>query len=328
MSGGLLALALPGLGIIVLANFGERHEAARLLTWITLWFLVGLAFLLALGALLTLSWSHVPPGDGRATAPLAAALPHAAGTILAGLSLFPAFRRALARAIPIRADSPVHVTALVFTFLFIGSTLAVVLLPGYLSSLAQSPGSVSRVDLIVQALLLCAVALAGVGLGVRRGWRQTRLRLGLVLPTLPAIAVALMLVPLFVGASCGVDQAAKVLTPGTSQAIDTITRQLLKDFTSPVGALLFGLAAGISEELLFRGALVPRLGVLLSAVLFAAAHSQYGASLQTAEVLVFGVVLGILRQRGGTGASILTHAVFDTTVVLLTLFNVNIPGCS
>jgi membrane protease YdiL (CAAX protease family) len=119
-----------------------------------------------------------------------------------------------------------------------------------------------------------------------------------------------------------------VLTPRTSQSIDTITRQLLKDFSSPVGALVFGLAAGISEELLFRGALVPRLGVLLSAVLFATAHSQYGASLQTAEVLVLGVVLGILRQRAGTTATILTHALFDTTVVLLAIFNVSIFGCS
>jgi membrane protease YdiL (CAAX protease family) len=324
---GILALAVPCLGIIVLANFGERHETARLLTWITLWFLVSLAFLLALGAILTLAWYQVPPGDRRSTA-LTAVMPHAAGTILAGLSLFPPVRRALARAIPIRPDSPVHVTALVFTFLFIGSSAAVVLAPGYLSTLAQSPGSVSRLDLIVQALVLCAVALAAVGLGVRRGWRETRLRLGLVLPTLPALVAAVALVPLFVGASCAVDQASKVLTPGTSQAIDTITSQLLKDFSSPVGALVFGLAAGISEELLFRGALVPRLGVLLSAVLFATAHSQYGVSLQTAEVLVFGVALGILRQRAGTSAPILTHAVFDTTVVLLTLFNVSIFGCS
>jgi membrane protease YdiL (CAAX protease family) len=324
---GLLALALPGLAIIVLANFGERHATARLLTWITLWFLVAPAFFLALGAILTLAWSHVPPGDHRATALLTAVLPPAAGAILAGLSLLLAVRRALARTIPIRPESPVHVTALVFTFLFIGTTVGAVLEPGYLSRLAQSPSSVSRVDLIVQALLLCAVALAGVGLGVRRGWHQTRLRLGLVLPTLPAIAVALALVPLFVGASCAVDQAAQVLTPGTSQAIDTITRQLLKDFTSPVGALLFGLAAGISEEVLFRGALVPRLGVLLSAVLFAVAHAQYGVSLQTAEVLLFGVVLAILRQRAGTGASILTHALFDTTVVLLALWKVTIFGC-
>lgn len=311
MIGVLLALGVPCLGIIVLANFGERHATARVLTWITLWFLVALTFLS--------TWF---------TGQLATGFSGTAAAMLAGFSLLPAGRRTLARAIPIRADSPVHVTAVVFTILFIGTTVGAVLVPGYLSTLAQSPASVSRLDLIVQALLVSAVALAGVGLGTRRGWHQTRLRLGLVVPTLPAIAVALALVPLFVGASCAVDQAAKVLTPGTSRAIDTITGQMLKDFSSPVGALLFGLAAGVSEELLFRGALVPRLGLLLSAVLFATAHAQYGASLQTGEVLVFGVVLGILRQRAGTAASILTHALFDTTVVLLTLFNVNLFGCS
>ena len=71
---------------------------------------------------------------------------------------------------------------------------------------------------------------------------------------------------------------------------------------------ILGVAAGVGEELLFRGALQPRLGNISAAFLFAALHTQYAVSLATLEILVLGLVLGLLRGRAGTTGAILAHA--------------------
>ncbi len=322
----LLTLALPVLGLIVLANLGERYEVPRILTWVFLALLVG-ALLLTTGlSALALAYRPLagPAGPGLAQ-PL---LVNLVGAALAAAALVPQLRHLLARILPIRADSPVHTTALVLALLVGANGLAAVASPNFLAELAKSSTTLSPSTLITQGLAFVAAALAGVGLWTRRSWQEARMRLGLVMPTLTGLGAALLLVPVFFGTSCAADKAAQVLTPSTSQAIDAIVRQLFRAFASPGGALLLGVVAGISEEILFRGALVPRLGLVISALLFASLHSEYGLSLQTADVFLLGLVLGILRQRAGTTATIIAHAGYDTAVGLLALTNITILGCS
>ncbi len=321
----LLAVALPVLGLIVLANFGERYELPRTLTYLFLALLVG-GVLLNAGLLLAANPRLATLAGGAASAgPLTVT---ALAGLLAGASLTPGARTLAARVIPIRPDSPVHATALVLALLVGGNALAVALSPNFLSDLARSNASLSQSAFLLQGILFAAAALAGVGLGTRRTWEAARTRLGLAVPTVGGLAVALLLVPVFFGFSCVADKASQALTPGTSQAIDTIVRQLFRAFASPAGALLLGLVAGVSEELLFRGALVPRFGVVFSAVLFASLHSEYGISLQTADVFLLGVLLGVLRRRAGTTASIVAHGTYDAGVGMLALTNLNILGCS
>jgi membrane protease YdiL (CAAX protease family) len=78
-----------------------------------------------------------------------------------------------------------------------------------------------------------------------------------------------------------------------------------------------GLSAGISEELLFRGAVQPRLGLVVTAFLFAVAHLQYGLSLATVEILIIGLVLGLVRQRTSTTICMIIHASYNTVGTLL-----------
>lgn len=328
MTGGLLlTIALPVLGLIVLANFGERYEVPRTLTFVFLALLAGTLLLTTAFSTLALAFRPLAGfSEGGTVAPTL--FLNLAGAALATAVLLLPVRRFLARVLPIRAESPVHATALVLAVLVGANGLAVVASPNFLSDLAKSSAALTPSTLIIQGAAFVAAALAGVGLWTRRTWRETRLRLGLTFPTLTGLIAALLLVPLFFGASCAADKASQVVTPGTSQAIDAIVRQLFRAFASPGGALLLGVVAGISEELLFRGALVPRLGLLLSALLFASLHSEYGLSLQTADVFLLGLVLGILRQRAGTTASIIAHAGYDTAIGLLALTNINILGCT
>ena len=82
--------------------------------------------------------------------------------------------------------------------------------------------------------------------------------------------------------------------------------------------LLIGVLAGVCEETLFRGALVPRLGVVVTAVLFAALHTQYAITFATLEVFVLGIGLGLLRVRSGsTLPCMVTHAGYNIAVGLL-----------
>jgi hypothetical protein len=83
-----------------------------------------------------------------------------------------------------------------------------------------------------------------------------------------------------------------------------------------VGAPLVALAAGVGEEAVFRGALQPRFGVPLTALLFAAVHVQYEIP---GIVLIFliGVALGILRERTSTTFTAVAHMLYDIAAFLL-----------
>lgn len=80
------------------------------------------------------------------------------------------------------------------------------------------------------------------------------------------------------------------------------------------------LTAAIDEELLFRGVLQPRVGLVWASVLFASFHLQYTChglpSVGDVEIVVLGFIFGLLRQRGGLPAAILCHGAYDATILL------------
>jgi membrane protease YdiL (CAAX protease family) len=64
-----------------------------------------------------------------------------------------------------------------------------------------------------------------------------------------------------------------------------------------------------------RGALQPRLGLLLSSLLFAALHVQY-TWFGMGTVALLGMLLGYLRQRTNTTTAIAVHAAYDVIAAL------------
>ena len=83
------------------------------------------------------------------------------------------------------------------------------------------------------------------------------------------------------------------------------------------GILTLGLAAGIGEETLFRGALQPRFGLLFTSLLFAILHSQYGITFSTLAVFIVGLFLGLLRIRFNTTTCVMTHAAYNITLGMI-----------
>ncbi len=79
------------------------------------------------------------------------------------------------------------------------------------------------------------------------------------------------------------------------------------------------LAAGVGEELLFRAALQPLLGIWLSSLLFLALHSRVydfrrldrTTLLQAASVMGMSLVFGLMYMYAGLIGAMLAHALID-----------------
>jgi membrane protease YdiL (CAAX protease family) len=75
------------------------------------------------------------------------------------------------------------------------------------------------------------------------------------------------------------------------------------------------LSAGLGEEITLRGALQPRLGILLCSVLFASAHVQY-TWFGMATIGLLGLALGGIRARTNTTTAIVVHSLYDVYAAL------------
>lgn len=164
-------------------------------------------------------------------------------------------------------------------------------------------------------------AFVAVGYPFRRTLRETRQRLGLERPGLRHLAAAvvmtgvlLLVMPLF---GHGIESLWKTLGwPITDQE----AIELLFAFTAgPIGAVITSVVAGLGEEVVFRGVLQPRLGIVLPALMFTSVHAfQYNFD-GLIQVLVLGVLLGLVRKRTNTTTSAIIHFGYDFVLLATTI---------
>jgi membrane protease YdiL (CAAX protease family) len=157
----------------------------------------------------------------------------------------------------------------------------------------------------------------GVGFLIRRGMRGTLERLGLRRPTWRQLGGAAGVTVLLLVFDLGVSLIWQEVDPAAYDLLERVTENLFGRLMTMGGALVLGLSAGISEELLFRGAVQPRLGLVLTSVLFAIGHLQYGLTVVTLEILLIGLVLGWLRKRTNTTVCIVVHASYNALGMIL-----------
>ncbi len=228
------------------------------------------------------------------------------------LPMFPGIRRTFGRFTPMDPVSAIDMVGLSI-LLGIGGFLA--------SSYIAQPepadaGDVALADLISQFAAFTILAYVLVGTGIWRSAAEATHRLGLTWPSKrqAIVGIAGFAVGMFVMIVAGV--LTTVFQPDFNEEINQATQGITDSVSNPVGAVFFGLGAGISEELLLRGAIQPRYGLLLTSLLFALLHNQYGISFVLAGVFTMGVILGLERKYFGTTAAIITHAIFNTIAVL------------
>jgi hypothetical protein len=130
--------------------------------------------------------------------------------------------------------------------------------------------------------------------------------------------VALLGIAVFLAVAYSIERVADIVAPAQQKQVTDVSNVLFSHFNNPAAVVFLGLLAGVVEETLFRGALTPRLGVVLSSILFAALHTQYAISFATLEVLVLGIGLGLLRVWSrSTLPGMVTHAGYDIAVGLI-----------
>jgi membrane protease YdiL (CAAX protease family) len=91
--------------------------------------------------------------------------------------------------------------------------------------------------------------------------------------------------------------------------------QMTSGLTNPIGALLIGLSAGVGEEVLFRGAVQVRFGIVIAALFWTSLHIQYDFSFVLVGLFGVGILLGLQRKYLGTTSAVITHAVYNMLVV-------------
>lgn len=84
--------------------------------------------------------------------------------------------------------------------------------------------------------------------------------------------------------------------------------------------ILISLSAGVVEEWFFRGFLQPRMGLLLSTLLFALAHFSYGQPFMLVGITLLSLIYGLLvKWRQNIWPAIAAHVLFDAVQLLVVM---------
>jgi membrane protease YdiL (CAAX protease family) len=240
--------------------------------------------------------------------------------------LFPAVRRFASRFIDIDPSSIVHAAALTITVaaaLIFFIPLLAVNEPPALTLIKNPPADFPDADQTLWGTMYVLIwsvpaSFVAVGFPRYRGFRQTRERLGLVLPAgrhlvVAVVAVGGLLISMHV-LDIGIGRLWDVM--GWNRTDAEAVAELFKFGAGPVAAFLVALSAGLGEEVVFRGVLQPRLGILLPAVMFTSVHAlQYNFD-ALLQVLILGMTFGVIRKYTNTTTCVLIHGGYDCVLLL------------
>ena len=230
-------------------------------------------------------------------------------------------RRLIARLMRIDPASSVHALALVLVGYLVGQSW-LALTQGGLEGLAETAVPTSISFIVLSELIFAAAALFGVGFLVRRHGRELMQRLGLVKPEPRHLLVGMALIVVLVVFQAIVGLVWATLYPDQAEVLENLNTILLADMDTLWEWLLLALAAGFAEELLFRGALQPVMGLGFTAVIFALVHVQYGFSPILLFIVFLAVILGLVRRYYNTTTAIFIHVGYNFVLGLLTLLAV------
>jgi len=316
---GLLAY-LPFLIVALVVQWDDRDRRARYAAYVLFMLVDGVALMVGGAALLVaFAGRHIEVPDllfvGANWATFGWVV--LVTVVISPLMLARRVRQWCARWIPIDPDSAIHAIALALAILTTGLNLSQLPLIGGLEAIASSEMQVAFSDLLLTNLPIGVFAFVGVGLGVRRSASEVWERLGVRALTWRQVLLVVGLTIVILACYYGVDKVWHAVAPDNYEMMESLGAVLYGGAIGVWQGIALSLTAGFTEELLFRGALQPRLGYLLTAVFFTLVHVQYGLTPAALEVFVAALILGWLRRRSGTGACILLHTLYNAASFIL-----------
>ncbi len=124
------------------------------------------------------------------------------------------------------------------------------------------------------------------------------------------------------GALIGIAGIALIRLPSFKKILDeyAIIRQVKQLSLSPYQIFYVSLIAGISEEILFRGAIQPLIGIWWTSFLFIGVHGYirlhtFTHFLYTLFTFILSVVLGLLYIYFGIISAMAAHFMYDVVVL-------------
>ncbi len=241
-------------------------------------------------------------------------------SLIAILLLIPGVRRICSRFLPIDPHSRIHALAMsmsmiVFIQFFVTQSFG-------LNTLNQQTvpntetGTLSSIW--SQDILLAILGFIGVGWLTRRSFKRSLDRLGLWGITWKQAGTGVIIGLIMLLAPIIAQQLAIFFDWADNTHANELTDKILGPLlTSVPGILTLGLAAALGEEIIFRGALLPRLGFVYTSILFTLVHANYGFSVNSLVVLLLAIVLGWARYRYNTIVCMIIHATYNISVSIL-----------
>jgi len=301
------ALLIAVAGLFITAQGADAHEDWRLVHLLVSWIpsASGVVFLGTLAGILMRS--DFPPPMRIAVSAIAGG-----GALLCFLGWLPPVGDLLSRAL--FRDGPPNLTRKLAARLVLFSLLlapsAWFAVRGLLASALEQPNLLVTTGGLSGSLVgYVMLAFGSVGWLVRRSWREALDRLGLRgLRSADALVIPLGVAALWVF-NTGSEWIQRTMFPAL-WAGDQHFTQVLAHSMGAGQMLLLGVSAGVGEEITMRGALQPRLGIVLTSLVFASLHVQY-SWYGIVSIFVFGIILGAIRQRSSTTAAIAVHGLYD-----------------
>lgn len=233
------------------------------------------------------------------------------------LPLLSPFRLLASKLIPIDPDSPIDWSGLAVVLALLGFLIPTAFVDAGPSVLAENGGTALTTGLLQQLLAFVAIAYIAVGYRNYRTGAEATARLGIQKPTPTQITMGLAgVLAAFVAANIG-RLLTEWLQPDAIESLDKSMEAITSGVTNPFVAIVLALSSGIGEEIFFRGALQPRMGMVLTAILFTFLHAQYGFTWVLLGLFLIGMIFGWLAKRYGTMAAVVAHVVYNLAVVIL-----------
>lgn len=237
-------------------------------------------------------------------------------TALVGLlATFQKTRDLIKKYLKVDFSSTSSIVALVLFILLFGFSIYILLvfqsLGGFFEYASKGFSNfISPAIAVYQLLFFVGISLVGVGWLTRRSFQQVLQRLGLVVPQkkdlfLIAGGIVLLLLANFLTERIG---SALGLVDLTREAENN--KLIFQSFNSIGKVAILAVAAGIGEEILFRGAIQPKFGIILTTLVFTLIHGQYQI-FGLVSVFILGLILAYLRKLTNTTSTIVAHFFYD-----------------
>ncbi len=230
------------------------------------------------------------------------------------LPLVKSFRKVVALVTPMDPDSTIDMMGL-------GMVLALMSYFGWAITLDTDPdeltSAVTVTSQIINVAFFILVAYVAVGTNIYRSGPEATARLGLRWPTLPDIVIGVAaVVPAFLLSMVG-SLLTLYFQPDLFDDLGSTMEEMASGTDVTLVAVLIFASAGLGEEILFRGAIQPRFGIVLTSAFWALVHTQYQFSFVVLGLFLVGLMFGFMRKYQGTTSAIIAHALYNAAVVLL-----------